>query len=155
MAPRRGAVSYARAAIMGMNRDSGKAHIARAALECIAYQVRDAVELMHRESGILLQELRADGGASDNVVLMQFQADMLERQVVKSEVTELSAMGSVYLGALAVGFWLSQEEIAAQARPYRYYIPQMEPDRREKFYAGWRQAVSAVLQHGPQSQADI
>lgn len=146
---------YARAAIMGMNRDSGKAHIARAALESIAYQVRDAVELMHRESGILLQELRADGGASDNVVLMQFQADMLERQVVKSEVTELSAMGSVYLGALAVGFWLSQEEIAAQARPYRYYIPQMEPDRREKFYAGWRQAVSAVLQHGPQSQADI
>lgn len=82
---------------MGMNRGSGKAHIARAALLSILPR-RDAVELMQRESGILLRELRADGGASDNVVLMQFQADMLGRPVVKSEVTELSALDSVFLG---------------------------------------------------------
>lgn len=101
---------------------------------------------MQNESGIRLEELRADGGASDNAVLMQFQADMLDRPVVKSEVAELSAIGSAYMGGLGVGFWDSQEEIAAQSRSYRKYEPRMFPERRDRLYTGWGHAVNAVLQ---------
>jgi glycerol kinase len=109
---------YARAAITGMNRGTGKAHIIRAALESIAYQVHDAVELMESESGIRLKELRTDGGASDNALLMQFQADMLQQTVIKSDVAELSAMGSVYMGGLGIGFWSSSGEIAEHHKSY-------------------------------------
>jgi glycerol kinase len=136
---------YARAAIMGMNRGTGKAHIIRAALESIAYQVRDAVELMQSESGIRLKELRTDGGASDNGTLMQFQADMLLQTVFKSDVAELSAMGSVYMGGLGIGFWSSPDEIAKLQKLYRTYEPLMEVDVRERYYTGWKRAVASVL----------
>ncbi|MBD0382760.1 glycerol kinase GlpK [Paenibacillus sedimenti] len=136
---------YARAAITGMSRGTGRAHIIRAALESIAYQVKDAVVLMQAESGIELKELRTDGGASDNTMLMQFQADMLERSVVKSEVAELSAMGSVYLGGLAVGFWLSLEEIKDRSQAYITYESKMQAEVREQHLAGWHRAVASVL----------
>lgn len=139
---------YARAAIVGMNRGTGKAHIIRAALESIAYQVRDAVELMQSESGIRLRELRADGGASENAALMQFQADLLMQKVVKSDVAELSAMGSVYMGGLGTGFWESPADIAARQKGCRTYEPSMDPDRRERLYAGWKRAVNSVLNIG-------
>lgn len=139
---------YARAAITGMHRGTGKAHIVRAALESIAYQVRDAAELMQNESGIPLKELRADGGASDNAVLMQFQADMLNRPVVKSEIAELSAMGSVYMGGLGVGFWTSQEEVENRLRTYRNYEPVMPQQVRDRLYEGWSQAVNSILRRG-------
>ncbi|UQZ82326.1 Glycerol kinase [Paenibacillus konkukensis] len=137
--------AYARASITGMNRGTGKAHIVRAALESIAYQVCDAVKLLESASGLRLAELRADGGASDNAALMQFQADMLGQPVAKPEVAELSAIGSVYLGGLGVGFWRSQDEIAALPAVYREYRPAMDAVRRENYYAGWRQAVATVL----------
>lgn len=136
---------YARAAIMGMSRGSGRSHIIRAALESIAYQVNDAVELMQSESGIRLKELRTDGGASDNITLMQFQADMLERRVIKSEVTELSAMGSVYLGGLGVGFWLSLDEIKNRSQAHSVYESKMPENIREQHIAGWNRAVASVL----------
>lgn len=143
---------YARASITGMNRGTGKAHIIRAALESIAYQVRDAVELMQSEAGIPLQELRTDGGASDNALLMQFQADMLERTVVKSDVAELSAMGSVYMGGLGIGFWSSQEEIVSHNKSYRKYEPLMESKTRECYYEGWKKAVASLLSHSSNIQ---
>jgi len=117
-------------------------------LESIAYQVRDAVELMQSESGIRLRELRADGGASENAALMQFQADLLMQTVVKSDVAELSAMGSVYMGGLGTGFWESPADIAARQKGCRTYEPSMDPDRRERLYAGWKRAVNSVLNIG-------
>jgi len=142
---------YARAAITGMSRSTGKAHMVRAALESIAYQVRDAVELMHAETGIQLKVLRADGGASDNAVLMQFQADMLDTSVAKSDVAELSAMGSAYMGGLGTGFWTSVEEIPTQHFTYRSYEPSMHTHVRESHYTGWKRAVATVLSNGAQS----
>jgi glycerol kinase len=139
---------YARAAILGMNRGTGKAHIIRAAIESIAYQVRDAVELMQSVTGGKLAELRADGGASDNATLMQFQADMLQSQVVKSEVAELSALGSFYMGGLGVGFWASADDIADHQQAYRKYEPLMEKNERKRYYEGWKRAVAAVLGGG-------
>ncbi|MFD0693390.1 glycerol kinase GlpK [Paenibacillus sp. GCM10027628] len=136
---------YARAAITGMNRGTGKAHIIRAALESIAYQVRDAVELMEKESGLRLAELRTDGGASENRSLMQFQSDLLEQRVVKSDVAELSGMGSAYMGGLGVGFWSSPDEIVGHAKSYDVYEPKMELFIRDSLYSGWKRAVESVL----------
>nr|WP_245976546.1 FGGY-family carbohydrate kinase [Paenibacillus prosopidis] len=138
-----------------MNRDSGKAHIARAALESIAYQVRDAVELMLRDSCILLQELHADGGASDNAVLMLFPGRHAGAAGGEIGGNRTFRHGFRLLRRASHRLLVIAEEIAAQARPYRSYMPQIEPGRREKLYAGWRQSVSPVLQYGPQSQADI
>ncbi|MDQ1914863.1 glycerol kinase GlpK [Paenibacillus sp. GD4] len=137
--------AYARASIIGMNRGTGKAHIIRAALESIAYQVSDAVQLIEKETGIILKELRADGGASDNQTLMQFQADMLNCPVLKSEVSELSAMGAYYLGGLAVGFWSSTDEIRSLSKEYKRYVPQMAMEDCNRFREGWLRAVSSVL----------
>lgn len=136
---------HARAAITGMNRRTGKAHIIRAALESIAYQVRDAVEMMQAESGIGLKELRVDGGASDNPMLMQFQADILERTVLKPSISELSAMGSVYLGGMGIGWWPTPNELPAEGELWRKYEPDMSETERECNYAGWKQSVAAVL----------
>lgn len=135
---------YARAAIVGMSRSTGKAHIVRAALESIAYQVRDAVELMQAESGVALSELRADGGASGNGWLMQFQADLLGKPVVASGDAELSALGSAFAGGLGAGFWPSAERLAELAGANRFYAPRMEAHERERLLRGWKQAVVAV-----------
>lgn len=135
----------ARAAIVGMNRGTTKAHVVRAALESIAYQVYEAVELMQAESGIPLQELKTDGGATDNVRLMQFQADLLNRTLVKSDVPELSAMGSVYMGGLGTGFWSSLEEIVTLQTSYQVYQPDMSDTVRERYVSGWKRAVASVL----------
>jgi len=135
----------ARAAITGMNRGTGKAHIIRAAIESIAYQVRDAVELISEESGIPLVELRTDGGATENQLLMQFQSDILSRKVIKSDVAELSAMGSVYMGGLGVGLWSAIEQISGLRKTYFVYEPSMEVELREQHYGGWKHAVASVL----------
>ncbi|WP_199614009.1 glycerol kinase GlpK [Paenibacillus alkalitolerans] len=135
----------ARAAIVGLSRASGKPHIARAALESIVYQVYDAVELMRKESGISLKELRVDGGATENRFLMQYQADMLQTDVVKSAVPELSAMGAVYIGGLGSGFWTSPEQIAELQKDIAVYKPAMKRELREKYVQGWKEAVGRVL----------
>ncbi|WP_442956404.1 glycerol kinase GlpK [Paenibacillus sp. YIM B09110] len=135
-----------RAAITGMNRATGKGHIVRAALESIAYQVCDALELLQQISGVEMGELRADGGAAGNPLLMQFQSDLLNKKVVRSDVMELSALGSVYFGGLAVGVWGSVQEIESSVRGYQVYIPQMDAAARDKCLAGWRHAVNTLLE---------
>src|SRR6185503_17369807 len=117
-------------------------HIARAALESIAYQVGDLLEAVRLDSGISLGELRVDGGASTNDALLQFQADLLGVPVVRPAVTETTALGAAYLAGLAVGFWSSAEEIARQWRA----DPRLEPSRpraeADRLRERWREAVS-------------
>jgi glycerol kinase len=133
--------AYARGAILGLTRGTTRAHIARAALESICYQTRDVVEAMRRESGIQLRELRADGGASGNRFLMQFQADMLGVPIEIPAVAETTALGAGYLAGLAIGFWGSREELDAEWQMGCRYEPRMDPSERDHLYGRWQQAV--------------
>ena len=132
---------YARGTILGLTRGSTKAHIARAALESIAYQSADVLEAMQKDSAIQLKELRVDGGAARNDLLMQFQADILGVPVVRPVITETTALGAAYLAGLAVGYWSSQQEIAAQWRMERCFEPRMSAPEREQRLTIWRRAV--------------
>jgi len=132
---------YARGAILGLTRGSAAAHIARAALESIAYQTADVLHAMEADSGIKLAEMRVDGGAAKNNMLMQFQADLLGVPVVRPKITETTALGAAYLAGLAVGFWQDSEELSAQWRVERAFEPGMSRDRVEGLLAGWRKAV--------------
>ena len=133
--------SYARGTVLGMTRGTTKAHVARAALESIAYQTVDVLEAMQKDSGVALRELRVDGGAARNDLLMQFQADVLGVPVLRPVVTETTALGAAYLAGLAVGFWSSQEEIAAQWQVQRRFEPAMNHDERSSRLALWRRGV--------------
>ena len=132
---------YARGTLVGMTRGTGKAHIARAALEAIAFQSAELLECMQKDAACPVTEVRADGGAACNDMLMQFQADLLGVPVVRPVVTETTALGAAYLAGLASGFWSSQEEIAAQWRAERRFEPRMSADAREASMAQWRRAV--------------
>jgi glycerol kinase len=136
---------YTRAAILGMSRNTGKAHIVRAALESITYQVKDVIEMMETQSTIKLKRLKVDGGATSNRFLMQFQADMLDLEVEASHVSELSSMGSVYLAGLGVGIWKSMDEIRELNQEYEVYNPMMSSKIRDKNYLGWKESVQALL----------
>lgn len=131
----------ARGLLAGLNRATGRAHIARAALEAIAYQTRELVEAMEADSGERLAELRADGGAAANDFLMQFQADILGLPVVRPADIETTALGAAYLAGLAVGLWKSLDELARFWRADRTFEPGMAPERREQLFNGWKQAV--------------
>ncbi len=131
----------ARGVIVGITRGTTKAHLARAALESIAFQSAELVMAMRDDAGIPLTEIRVDGGATVNNLLMQFQADLLGRSVVRPKITETTALGVAYLAGLAVGFWKDQEEIAALWAKERIFIPS---DGRDEAYArlqGWLRAV--------------
>ena len=117
---------YARGTIVGLTRGTTKAHIARAALEGIALQVMDVLKAMEADSGIKLKELRVDGGASANDLLMQLQADLLNVPVVRPKVAETTALGAAYLAGLAVGFWKNQADIAKQWQADRRFKPAHE-----------------------------
>jgi glycerol kinase len=132
---------YARGAILGVTRGTTQAHIARAALESIAYQTRDVLECMEKDSGIKLKELRVDGGAAANSFLMQFQADILGVPVVIQETTETTALGAAYLAGLAVGFWKSPQEIAPNFKVRKKFTPRMPAKQRESLYGKWKKAV--------------
>jgi glycerol kinase len=132
---------YARGIILGITRGTTQAHIARAALESIAYQTRDVLECMEEDSGMGVKELRADGGAAANQFLMQFQSDILGVPVVIQETTETTALGAAYLAGLAVGFWNDQEQIAANYKVRRKFIPRMSSKQRESLYRKWKMAV--------------
>ena len=132
---------YARGTILGLTRGTGRAHIARAALEAIAYQTRDVLTCMEKDSGIRLKELRVDGGAAVNGFLMQFQADILGVPVVIQEMTETTALGAAYLAGLAVGFWKDPGELARNFKVRKKYIPQMSSKQRESLYRRWKKAV--------------
>jgi glycerol kinase len=133
---------YARGSISGLTRGSTAGHIARAALEGIAFQVADVLSAMEADSKIKLQELRVDGGASANNMLMQFQADLLDVPVVRPAILETTALGAAYLAGLAVGYWRDEAEIFAQWRVDRTFEPAMKRDQREKLRATWEKAVS-------------
>lgn len=132
---------YARGAIVGLTRGSGKAQIVRATLESIAYQTRDVVAAMTADAGLALEALRVDGGAVANNFLMQFQADMLGVPVQRPRVTETTALGAAYLAGLATGIWQSQDEIADQWQLERTFEPRMSADQRDALYAKWQAAV--------------
>jgi glycerol kinase len=132
---------YARGAIVGLTRGSNRAHIARAALEGIAYQVTDVLHAMERDAKIRLRELRVDGGACANNLLMQFQADLLGVPVVRPKVSETTALGAAYLAGLAVGFWKSKAEIAEQWQTDRRFSPTMKTPARKALLTGWNKAL--------------
>ncbi|MGG0823617.1 glycerol kinase GlpK [Paenibacillus turicensis] len=135
----------ARAAIVGMNRGSTKAHIIRAALESTTYQIRDAVDFMQEQSSVSFTSLRTDGGASANRWLMQFQADILGQTVIRSTCPELSALGSVYLGGVAVGFWSDFDHLPHDQNLYELFQPTMPETMREDNYDGWKKAVHSIV----------
>jgi glycerol kinase len=135
----------ARGLISGLTRGAGAAHLARAALESIAYQVRDVFDVMNMEAGSPLQTLLADGGGSRNDFLMQFQADITGRSVVRNLSADVSAIGAAYLAGLTAGVWSSEAEIQQLSRPQERFEPRMSAEEREKLYAGWQDAVRRAL----------
>lgn len=132
---------YARGTIVGLTRGTTRAHIARAALEAMAYQSADVIAAMQRDSGVALHELRVDGGASRNALAMQFQADLLGVPVVRPAVIETTALGAAYLAGLQVGFWNSPADVAQHWREAVRFSPRMDAKRRDALVEQWHRAV--------------
>ena len=137
--------STARAAILGMTAHSTRRHVVRAALESIAYQLRDALDMMQRDAGIQLRSIHADGGATRNRFLMQFTADMLGLEVKAADTADLSPLGAALSGAIGMGVYHSLDELTALPHPVTSYKPAMAPELVEKYYRGWQEAVRRVL----------
>ena len=136
---------YARGTIIGITRGTTASHLARAAVESMAYQTRDVLEAMQRESGCPLQSLKVDGGAAANNQLLQFQADILGVAVRRPVVAETTALGAAYLAGLAVGYWETTDELEANWALDREFIPSIERGERERLYEDWRRAVQRSL----------
>jgi glycerol kinase len=143
--------AYARGTIVGLTRGSSAGHVARAALEAIAYQSADLVGAMRADSGVALKELRVDGGASRNDLLMQFQADILGVPVVRPRVTETTALGAAYLAGLGVGFWKDADAIAGQWRVDRRFEPKLEPARALALRSRWKEALERAKAWEPKA----
>ena len=137
--------SDARGVIAGLTRFAHRGHIARAALEAVAYQTREVLDAMRADSGAELTELKVDGGMVVNELLMQFQSDILDAPVVRPAVSETTALGAAYGAGLAEGFWSDEDELRANWREFRRWTPQMSAADRETLYAGWRKAVQRTL----------
>ncbi|MFA5658335.1 MAG: glycerol kinase GlpK [Oscillospiraceae bacterium] len=137
--------SEATALITGITRGTKKSHIVRAALEAIAYQVRDIIDIMKLEAGAEVPEIRVDGGASRNAFLMQFQADILSTTVVVNRVEEICAIGAAYMAGISVGLWSGLEALKKLRTDDSYFISKMKPEYREEIYNNWRKAVSRTL----------
>ena len=135
----------ARGAMFGVTRGANRNHIVRAALESIAYQTKDVLDAMQEDTGIYFRELNADGGASANSFLMQFQSDILNKDVVLPETTEATALGAAYLAGLATGVWADTAELEARRRTARRFTPDMPPERRAALLRGWTRAVERSL----------
>jgi glycerol kinase len=134
---------HARGTITGLTRGTNKSHIARAALESIAYQTMDVLKAMEADAGVSIAELRVDGGATANDLLMQFQADLLNCKVIKPEVTEVTAIGAAYLAGLATGFWESIDQIRSQWKISRTFIAEEGIDNTDRI-KGWNRAIKAA-----------
>ncbi len=132
---------YARGAIVGLTRGSNDGHLARATLEAICYLSRDVIECMEADSGRKIEELKVDGGAIGNNLLMQFQSDILGLPVTRPEVTETTALGAAYLAGLAVGYWDSLDTIASNWRENTRFSPNLDRTERERLYSDWKRAV--------------
>ena len=136
---------YARGAIVGLTRGTNKAHIARAALESIAYQTRDILDAMQRDTGVARSSLRVDGGGTDNRLLMQFQSDILGVPVMRSAVKETTALGAGYLAGLGVGFWNSPGDVEGLWKADETFRPSMHQDQSESYYREWKRAVDRSM----------
>jgi glycerol kinase len=132
----------ARGLISGLTRGSSAAHLARATIEAIAYQVRDVFDVMQSEAGVDLNVLLADGGASRNSMLMQFQADIIGRPLLRSASADASALGAAYLAGLAMGNWESLDEIGQLPAPRERFEPQMSMEQRAARVMGWKTAIA-------------
>jgi glycerol kinase len=132
---------HARGTILGITRGTTRAHLARAALEAVAFQCADVIEAMQRDSGIALTELRVDGGGSANALTMQFQADLLGVPVVRPRVTETTALGAAYLAGIQSGFWPGTRQVAELWREDARFEPHMNGAQRQSLMRDWRRAV--------------
>ncbi|SFK82204.1 glycerol kinase [Salinicoccus halodurans] len=141
--------SEARGAIFGLSRGTEKEHFVRATLESLAYQTKDVLDAMQKDSDIKMATLRVDGGAVANDFLMQFQSDLLDTEVERPEVIETTALGSAYLAGLAVGFWSSTDELKRVSDTDTVFKPEMEQTEREDLYEGWQAAVKATQTFKP------
>jgi glycerol kinase len=135
---------YARGAILGLTRGANKAHLIRATVESLAYQTKDVLDAMEKDSNIKLAALKVDGGACANDFLMQFQADILGVPVDRPSIVETTAMGAAYLAGLAVKFWDGKADVTAAWKLDRSFKPAMDADVRAKLYAGWLKAVETA-----------
>jgi glycerol kinase len=138
---------HARGTIVGITRGTTDCHIARAALESIAYQTMDLLKAMEADSGISIKELRVDGGATANNLLMQFQSDLLQTSVIRPTTTETTALGAAYLAGLAVGYWSSIDEIQELWQKERVFNPEMNISQRDELAKGWSRAVNAAMSY--------
>jgi glycerol kinase len=132
---------HARGTLVGMTRGTGRAHIARAALEAIALQTVDMLDAMEADAGIALTELRADGGASQSDLLMQIQADLLGRPVVRPPITETTALGAAYLAGLGARVWSNLDDLPKQTDAARRFEPSMSADERAAYLDRWHRAI--------------
>ncbi len=137
--------SDARGLIIGLTRYVNKGHIARAALEATAYQTREVLEAMEKDSGLRLKSLKVDGGMVRNELLMQFQADILGTRVVRPKVSETTSLGAAYAAGLAVGFWSGLDDLRSNWQEDKTWTPKMDTETREKLFAGWKKAVSRTF----------
>ena len=137
---------YARGAILGLTRGAGKAHLIRATVESLAYQVTDVIHAMEMDSGMKLNSLRVDGGASANNFLIQFQSDLLDARVVRPSCIETTALGAAYLAGLSVGFWKDAVEIQKNWKQEREFSPSITAEDRKKLLKGWKKAVACTFQ---------
>ena len=140
---------FARGTMCGITRGTTKAHIARAALDAIAYQVADVADSMAADTGLDVPELRVDGGAADNDLLMQLQANVLQTPVVRPSVIETTALGAAYLAGLAVGYWKDADDLAGNWRADRRFEPQTDPAREAEKRERWTEAVRRSLHWEP------
>lgn len=136
---------YARGAVLGLTRGADRAHLIRATVESLAYQVHDVIDAMQKDAGVKLSSLRADGGASANDFLMQFQADILDAEVVRPKCIETTALGAAYLAGLATGFWKDAEEIKANWKQEKQFEPSIAAEKRERLLKGWKKAVRCTF----------
>ena len=136
---------YARGTITGLTRGTGKNHIIRASLESIAYQCRDLIDIMEKDSGIPLQSLRVDGGVTENNFVMQFQADMLGKNVIRPDMRESTALGAMLLAGLSTGVFSSVKDIEGITTGERVFSPSMGEEEKERLYSGWKKAVERTL----------
>ena len=136
---------YARGLIIGITRGTGIEHIARSALESIAYQTKDVLVAMEADCGKALPSLRVDGGTTKSDFLMQFQADILGLPVERPVITEMASLGAAYLAGLGVGFWESQEELERKWKVEKVYRPKMGQTQRDQLYGDWKRAVERTF----------
>ena len=136
---------HARGTIVGITRGTSSAHIARAALESIAFQSYDLLKAMEADAGIPIAELRVDGGATNNNLLMQFQSDIVNTKVIRPTMVETTALGAAYLAGLAVGFWKDIEELRSKWQVDKTFLPAATKEDRAQWILGWERAVKATL----------